>query len=119
MLKLMMCFLMFANSSWLMAEFTADDWSQAINVSGRQRMLSQKMAKEYALVLLGIDADANKAAFGKTVALFDKSLNELIAKDPQAKIKKQLEKVRGMWGSYRATLEKFDKAQVYNTSQML
>lgn len=77
----------------------------AINVSGRQRMLSQKASKEFCLILAGVDADANRAALGETVALFDRSLTALTDGDdamglpeaPTDQIYDQLVLVSGIW----------------------
>ena len=87
--------------------------AKAINLSGRQRMLTQKMSKEFYLVAYGHQADANKADLAKTVGLFDKTLNGLIDGDaqvglspaPSAELKAQLNKVKSMWGSFRKNVE--------------
>lgn len=50
----------------------------AINVSGRQRMLSQKSSKEFCLAVAGTDAEANRAALQATVSLFETSLSALL-----------------------------------------
>jgi hypothetical protein len=47
--------------------------AQAINVSGRQRMLSQKMSKELCMIALGYHAQATRAHLTGTVALFESS----------------------------------------------
>lgn len=86
----------------------------AINISGRQRMLTQKMSKEYLLIAQGKHADKNKADLKKTIDLFDKSLNGLINGDPAMglspaptpEIKAQLEKVTSMWGDFKVALQK-------------
>lgn len=49
----------------------------ALNISGRQRMLTQKMSKEFCLIARGHEVETNRAALGKTVALFDASLEAL------------------------------------------
>lgn len=87
--------------------------AKAINLAGRQRMLTQKMSKEFLLVAYGHEADANKAALAKTVALFDKTLNGLIDGDasaglspaPTPEIKTQLEKVKSIWSGFRTAIE--------------
>ena len=91
----------------------------AINLSGKQRMLTQKMTKEYLLVLNGTDADANKENLKGTVGLFDKTLNGLIAGDdslglpaaPNDEIKAQLEKVKGMWAGFKSQIEAGESAK--------
>lgn len=78
----------------------------ALNISGRQRMLSQKASKEFCLIGAEIDVDANRAALRETVQLFTRSLDGLIVGDPAIalapaptpEIQAQLVKVRDMWG---------------------
>jgi hypothetical protein len=77
----------------------------AINFAGRQRMLTQKMAKEYALVALGIEAEANRASLGETIGLFDASLTALSDGFPPLSLqapknpalREKLAIVRGLW----------------------
>ncbi len=90
-----------------------EDLAVAVNLSGRQRMLTQKMAKEYFLVALNIDKDNNRKALADTVTLFDTTLKGLLngdekqalppATDPD--IRTQLKKVMGMWSGYKTLLE--------------
>lgn len=49
----------------------------AINLAGRQRMLTQKASKEFCFVLYGKNVQKNREALGKTVDLFDDSLKNL------------------------------------------
>lgn len=77
----------------------------ALNVSGRQRMLSQKASKEFCLVALGVEPEENRARLKATVAEFSGSLKALIEGDPArnipeapvSAIKEQLETVGGIW----------------------
>jgi hypothetical protein len=87
-----------------------------INLAGKQRMLTQKMTKELLLIACGIDADANRIALGKTVAVFDKTLTGLINGESELglpatsdkAIVAQLEKVRALWREYRPVVESAD-----------
>ena len=74
--------------------------AKKINVAGRQRMLTQKMTKELLLIANGIDADANKGNIKKTAALFDTTLNDLIANCQMPEIKAQFETVKKIWAEY-------------------
>lgn len=58
------------------------EYAVAINVSGRERMLSQKMSKEYLLLALEVAPEANAASLGKTMQIFDASLQNLCAGSP-------------------------------------
>lgn len=85
-----------------------------INIAGRQRMLTQKMSKEYLLIVQGKHSDRNTSSLKGTMYLFDTSLNGLIDGDPSLgispaptpELKAQLEKVRAMWGEFKALIER-------------
>ena len=84
----------------------------AINLAGRQRMLTQKMSKEFFFIAKGHDVDANKASLAKTVNLFDTTLTGLIdgndamglSPAPTEEIDAQLKKVQTMWGAFKGSL---------------
>ena len=52
-----------------------------INLSGKQRMLTQKMSKELFLIASDIDQSKNKENLKKTIKLFDKTLKGLVSGD--------------------------------------
>ncbi len=99
-------------------KFTAN----AINIAGRQRMLTQKIAKELLLVDLGIDAEKNRKNIENTIKIFSESLNGLINGDKKLglkpcklnHIKKQLLIVKGYWDQIEPTLheKKYSKAKL-------
>jgi methyl-accepting chemotaxis protein len=84
----------------------------AINLAGRQRMLSQKMSKE-ALIIQAAPTSENIEALKKTTALFERTLAGLMDGDKEvnlirtdrASIRKQLEKVGGIWKPFRAHMD--------------
>ena len=81
-----------------------------INLSGKQRMLSQKMTKEAFAVSEGLE---KSETLGKTIALFDKTLSGLVSGDrdlglpptKSASIISQLNVVQGLWKNFRNNLE--------------
>lgn len=93
-----------------------------VNLSGRQRMLSQKMTKEFLLVAVHISEDQNKANLTRTTALFDRTLKGLLDGDPgqrlpgtpEADIRAQLGLVQAHWDNYRPVLE----AEVFSEAQV-
>jgi hypothetical protein len=94
------------------AQISSSSWAATINMAGRQRMLSQKMSKEFLLVTKGMDPVENEAALLSTMDLFDTSLQKLmngdaasnIPKPPTADIANQLDVVQGLWTTYKGVL---------------
>jgi len=94
-----------------------------VNLSGRQRMLTQKMTKEFLLVAAGISVQENQQNLLKTVALFDRTLKGLRDGDvaqrlpgtPQSDIRAQLDIIEQRWNEYRPVLEQQD----YSDAQIL
>jgi len=82
---------------------------QTINIAGRQRMLSQKMAKEALLVAAQVES---KTTLQKTMQLFEQSHDHILngnknlsmnpIKDPE--IITQMQRVQDLWRGYSATL---------------
>jgi len=88
------------------------EWAAAINLAGRQRMLSQKMAKEFLLVALKVDDAENRKSCRATATMFSESLERLLRGDselgipapPSKEIEQQLQKIKGLWDTFGAQL---------------
>ncbi|MEH6825600.1 MAG: methyl-accepting chemotaxis protein [Motiliproteus sp.] len=86
--------------------------AETINVAGRQRMLSQRLAKEALMVAQGVE---QRAALEKTLSLFEHSHKKLISGDSQAGIvapsspviSKQLQHVGGLWDQYKIAIDAY------------
>ena len=84
-----------------------------INLSGKQRMLSQKMSKEYFLIALGHDVENNKLNLLETYSLFDRTLVGLLDGDEtlglpgtkQQHIRDQLNTVQALWSKFKPLME--------------
>lgn len=84
-----------------------------INLAGKQRMLTQKMSKEFLLIAYGQDAEANRLSLLETLTLFDRTLVGLFSGDatlglpgnPSAGVKAQLDVVQGLWNSFKPVVE--------------
>ena len=80
-----------------------------INLSGKQRMLTQKMSKEFLLIAFGHQADDNKLALLETYGLFERTLAGLLDGDetlglPGTKateIRDQLGVVQKLWAEFK------------------
>lgn len=85
-----------------------------INLAGKQRMLTQKMAKEALLIYLQIDSQENKKALRQTATLFDKILYGLKYGDgelglpgtQEESIRVQLDVVIDIWNRFRPVIGK-------------
>ncbi len=85
----------------------------AINLAGKQRMLTQKMSKESLLVFIGIDLDKNIQKLKKTSALFDKTLNGLLNGDSSLnlvasknkEIENKLKEVAKLWQPFKERID--------------
>ncbi len=85
-----------------------------INIAGRQRMLTQRMAKDLLFINLGIKSDFYKKDFLNAFKLFEDSLNGLINGDKKnhlvkttlPKIRNQLLKVKKIWEEGKPILQK-------------
>jgi len=73
----------------------------ALNKSGRQRMLSQRILKDYALIGSAVDTLKAQQELDASIALFDQQLKELIQYAPDASIKTALKRVTRLWLPYK------------------
>ncbi len=80
------------------------DINSAINKAGRQRMLSQRMAKAYFQIGQQIDVDRSKKTLDASVALFDRQLVELKNYSPTPEIRETYQKLETSWIAYKDAL---------------
>lgn len=93
----------------------ADDknYGAILNLSGKQRMLTQKMSKEVLFAAVGENAAENLKNAQKTAALFDTTLAGLkdgnvemgLPATESARILRQLKKVSTLWTPFKATID--------------
>lgn len=92
---------------------TAAEYGVVLNLSGKQRMLSQKMSKEAMLIALDVDTEKNLDNLAKTAALFDKTLKGLRNGDADLRlppttsdrILRQLDKSAEAWTEYHKIIQ--------------
>lgn len=80
------------------------DINAAVNKAGRQRMLSQRLAKLYLQVGQNIDAERSQRLLDASLALFDRQLVELKNYAPTPPIKDTYRKLEKSWGEYKDLL---------------
>ena len=97
-----------------------------LNLAGKQRMLSQKMAKETQLVLRNVEPEKNRASLQASMSLFDKTMTGLIAGDSEmglpgtqedTPIYKQLMAVDKIWHAYKPILAKIVSNNKYTEEE--
>lgn len=76
----------------------------AINKAGRQRMLSQRLAKAYLMVALGVRAEEGGRILAQSISLFDTQLAELKAYAPDEGVRAAAAALEREWKPYRAVL---------------
>lgn len=94
-------------------EVSASEIGVVLNLSGKQRMLSQKMSKEVMLVALDCDKEENLGNLKATVDLFDRTLIGLRDGDTELKlpattsrrILRQLDKTKALWVPFSASIQ--------------
>lgn len=80
------------------------DLNDAINKAGRQRMLSQRMAKAWLALVHGVMGDAARRVLDQSMALFDRQLVELKAFAPTPDIRETYQKLETAWSDCKAAL---------------
>ncbi len=83
-----------------------------INLSGKQRMLTQKMSKEFFLIAYGYNVQDNKLNLQETYTLFDRTLKGLLDGDASLNlpgttdfaIRSKLTSVQSMWNMFQPAI---------------
>ncbi len=96
------------------AQVGSTTFAQTINAVGTQRVLSQRLAKEYTLVYLGVFPNESQTAVQQGMNQFDKTLNGLFTGDTtmgltaahEPSVIAQLNNIKSAWSNYRPLLEK-------------
>lgn len=80
------------------------DLNVAINKAGRQRMLSQRMAKAYFQIGQQVEVDRSKKVLDGSISTFDRQLVELKNYSPTPEIKDTYLKLEQSWLAYKDLL---------------
>lgn len=86
--------------------------SISIDVAGRQRMLSQKMAKEFCLIDAGVNRDENRARLAQSIQVFNSTLSGLqsglpgmVISAPNYDIRQKLRETARFWAPVNIALQ--------------
>jgi len=88
-------------------EYGKITYNKAVNISGKQRMLGQKMSKAYLYLLENPDNSLVKKELRQAELLFEKHHKILMENAPSAKISKELKDVDHFWHRFKKI---FDEA---------
>lgn len=117
---------LFYVSSVYAAGPTSAEYGTVLNLSGKQRMLTQKMSKEVMLIALNEDKATNLKNLKNTSALFDKTLKGLRDGDgdlglpitSSSRILRQLDKIDKIWVDFHPVIKDILKSQSVSKEQV-
>lgn len=75
--------------------------AEATNLSGMQRMLSQRIAKSYLMIGTDVRSDVANEQLDQSMASFEQNHLALIEYAPTGDIRRELDKAGSLWQSYR------------------
>ena len=81
--------------------FGSIDYNKAVNISGKQRMLSQKMSKAFLLLSKGINNDKIKKELNSSKFIFEKQLDILNQNAQSSSTKLYLKQVYKIWSQFK------------------
>ncbi len=73
----------------------------SVNISGKQRMLTQRMAKAFMYMGMNINAEVASKEKNNSIILFEENLKSLMAFAPTEKVKTLLVKEENFWKDYK------------------
>jgi Type IV pili methyl-accepting chemotaxis transducer N-term len=73
----------------------------SVNISGKQRMLTQRMAKAYMYIGMGVNLETASKEKANSIILFEENLKSLLNFTPTEKLKSALQKEETLWKEYK------------------
>jgi hypothetical protein len=106
------------------AKITEKEISNIMNLSGKQRMLTQKMSKEALLIAKEINIKVNREELKRTISLFDTTLKALLdgnttlklPKTEDKKIRKRIQDVDKLWREFQPFIDNVAEGKFNRTS---
>lgn len=82
-------------------------YEKAVNLSGKQRMLSQRIAKIKVLNAVGASSVDLKAEFNSSITIFERNLKilGLNSQNQSAKVKAMIRQEESMWKKYKSLIQ--------------
>ncbi|TSE09588.1 type IV pili methyl-accepting chemotaxis transducer N-terminal domain-containing protein [Aquimarina algiphila] len=93
-----------SNSFSQSQDYGSISYNKAINISGKQRMLSQKMSKAFLLISKGIDSEEIKKELNSSKFIFEKQLDILSKNAPSSAIKLSIKDVKKSWVKFKGVI---------------
>lgn len=97
--------------------FGSINYNKAVNVAGKQRMLSQKMSKAYLLMSNGVNNDKIKKELSSSKFIFEKQLDILNKNAERSSTKLFIKKVYDIWDDFKVIINK--KASLNNSLRII
>ncbi|GAA4278439.1 type IV pili methyl-accepting chemotaxis transducer N-terminal domain-containing protein [Aquimarina mytili] len=79
-------------------------YNKAVNISGKQRMLSQKMSKAYLLLAKGINNKEISKELNSSKFIFDKQLEILTQNASSTAVKLSIKNVKKFWSKFKGLI---------------
>jgi hypothetical protein len=96
--------LLFLSLSSFISNAQITSLGNAINKAGKQRMLSQRMAKNYLAIGAGVKVEDALKELDESATTFNENYNDLMIYVKDKNSKEALEKVRVLWTEYRSKI---------------
>ncbi len=80
-------------------------FNKAVNISGKQRMLSQKMSKAYILMAKGIENEDVSKELNSSKFIFQKQLEILTKNATSSAVKLSIKNVKKLWTDFKELIE--------------
>ena len=111
------------NASAESTSISLTNMGDAINVAGRQRMLSQRITQSYILHGIQPDIEKHQQVFERSMAEFERNLNQLAAFEGGAPVRNSLRPVQQEWQAFaeiaRQPVSKFTATKLFERSNTL
>ncbi len=104
--NIVICFLIISVNLTIITPLYAgiSNFTEAVNNSGRQRMLTQRILKSYTLVGMENDIGNPGEDLKQKVELFDTTLEELDKFNTNSEIAKKINSIKGLWSPIKQKL---------------